>query len=291
MKTEGSRVNIIQRYIPVGKRNRPGKKITPKYITVHETDNTRAGADAENHAEYLANNEKAEQRPVSWHFTVDDTKIIQHLPTNEMGYHAGSSAGNQQSIGVEICVNSDGDFEQAVQNAAWLVKKLMNDHNIPISRVVPHRHWTGKNCPRNLLPRWQEFIAAVQGKGVSQVTQPLIWTGQPLKRGDRGTAVWDLQQQLKRAGFDPGPIDGVFGAKTEAAVKAAQKAYGLVVDGIAGPKTYQALQARPAAPKQQTSDGKKYRVLTGTFPSREAAEQAAKRIKETFGYLTYIVDA
>src|SRR5690606_16249154 len=167
----------------------------------------------------------------------------------------------------------------------------MNDHGIPVSRVVPHRHWTGKNCPRNLLPRWQESIAAVQGKEVPQVAQPLIWTGQPLKRGDRGTAVCDLQQQLKRAGFDAGPIDGVYGAKTEAAVKAAQKAYGLVVDGIAGPKTYQALQARPAAPKQQPSDGKKYRVLTGTFPSREAAEQAAKRIKETLGYLTYIVDA
>src|SRR5690606_2055053 len=128
-------------------------------------------------------------------------------------------------------------------------------------------------------------------KEVSQVTQPLIWTGQPLRRGDKGTAVWDLQQQLKRAGFDPGPIDGVFGAKTEAAVKAAQKAYGLVVDGIAGPKTYQALQAKSAAPKQQTSDGKKYRVMTGTFPSREAAEQAAKRIRDAFGYLTYIVDA
>lgn len=286
-------MNIIQRYIPAGRANRPGKKITPTYITIHETDNTDAGADAERHAKYLAENIDAAKRPVSWHFTVDDTKIVQHLPTNEMGYHAGNSAGNQQSIGIEICVNSDGNFEQAVKNAIWLVKKLMNDHGIPVSRIVPHRHWTGKNCPRNLLPRWQEFISAVQEKEVSQVTQPLTWIGQPLRRGDKGTSVWDLQQQLKRAGFDPGPTDGVFGAKTEAAVKAAQKAYGLVVDGIAGPKTYQALQANSAAPKSkiEEKDGKRYRVMTGTFPNREAAEQAAKRISDAFGYLTYTVDA
>ena len=286
-------MNIVQRLIPAGRANRLGRKITPTYITVHETDNTDVGADAERHAKYLAENDDAAKRPVSWHFTVDDKKIVQHLPTNEMGYHAGdgrNGPGNTQSIAIEICVNSDGDFEKAVQNAVWLVKKLMAEHNIPINRVVPHKHWTGKNCPRNLLPRWQEFIAAVQGKEASLVTQPLTWIGQPLRRGDKGTAVWDLQQQLKRAGFDPGPTDGVFGPATEAAVKAAQKALGLVVDGVAGPKTYQALQAKLTTPKQQISDGKKYRVLTGTFSSREAAEQAAKRIKETFGYVTYTID-
>lgn len=63
-----------------------------------------------------------------------------------------------------------------------------------------------------------------------------------------------IQQALKNAGFDPGPIDGIKGTKTIAAIKAFQKSKGLVVDGIVGPKTTAALggggggAAAPAAP-------------------------------------------
>src|SRR5690606_40072467 len=70
-------MNIVQRLIPAGRANRPGRKITPTYITVHETDNTDAGADAERHAKYLAENPATAKKPVSWHFTVDDKKIVQ----------------------------------------------------------------------------------------------------------------------------------------------------------------------------------------------------------------------
>ena len=46
-----------------------------------------------------------------------------------------------------------------------------------------------------------------------------------------------IQEILKDLGFDPGPVDGVKGPKTEAAIKAYQSERGLEVDGIAGPKT------------------------------------------------------
>jgi len=58
-----------------------------------------------------------------------------------------------------------------------------------------------------------------------------------LRSGSKGTGVTDLQEKLKEAGFDPGPIDGIYGPKTVAAVKAYQKANDLEVDGIAGPLT------------------------------------------------------
>ncbi len=56
----------------------------------------------------------------------------------------------------------------------------------------------------------------------------------------------DIQRRLKALGFDPGPLDGIRGRLTIAAVRAFQRADGLVVDGIAGPKTQAALFADPA---------------------------------------------
>jgi hypothetical protein len=50
--------------------------------------------------------------------------------------------------------------------------------------------------------------------------------------GDRGTAITNLQRDLKKLGFDPGPIDGVFGAKTEIALKAFQNQAGLPATGV-----------------------------------------------------------
>jgi uncharacterized protein (TIGR02594 family) len=49
--------------------------------------------------------------------------------------------------------------------------------------------------------------------------------------------VKEIQQALQAAGFDPGPVDGIRGRKTIAAVKAFQQANGLAVDSIVGPKT------------------------------------------------------
>lgn len=61
------------------------------------------------------------------------------------------------------------------------------------------------------------------------------------KFGDRGDEVGRLQQQLTRAGY-PVEVTHIFDAETEQAVMAAQRAAGLVVDGICGPKTFIALR-------------------------------------------------
>ncbi|HZH75347.1 MAG TPA: peptidoglycan-binding protein [Archangium sp.] len=67
-----------------------------------------------------------------------------------------------------------------------------------------------------------------------------------LKSGSSGPAVKTLQQALAKAGFSPGAADGQFGPKTDAAVKAFQRAKGLVADGIVGPKTWAQLNATSA---------------------------------------------
>jgi hypothetical protein len=59
--------------------------------------------------------------------------------------------------------------------------------------------------------------------------------------------VRQVQAALTRHGFDPGPIDGIPGPKTTAAVRAFQASRGLVQDGLVGIATWTAL-ARPALP-------------------------------------------
>ncbi|SDM14413.1 peptidoglycan recognition protein family protein [Sediminibacillus halophilus] len=157
-------VTIHKSFIPASNKElRPGYSMDPDFVTIHNTANRSKGADAEMHARYLLNG--AGGRQVSWHFTVDDKEIYQHLPTDENGWHAGDGQGNGncKSIGVEICENEDGDFEKAVANAAWLVRQLMDEHNISIDNVVPHKHWSGKNCPHLLLGRFDDFKAQVSG--------------------------------------------------------------------------------------------------------------------------------
>jgi hypothetical protein len=62
-----------------------------------------------------------------------------------------------------------------------------------------------------------------------------------VKRGDRGTAVRQVQSALGVA------VDGVFGAQTEQAVKRFQKRKGIAVDGVVGPETRDALGLEPFA--------------------------------------------
>lgn len=59
-----------------------------------------------------------------------------------------------------------------------------------------------------------------------------------LKMGSRGEDVKKLQENLNKLGFNCGNADGIFGAKTEAAVKALQQKHGLAVDGIVGFTTH-----------------------------------------------------
>lgn len=74
-----------------------------------------------------------------------------------------------------------------------------------------------------------------------------------LKLGSAGPRVTALQQRLQQRGFDPGAIDGQFGAATDAAVRAFQQSVGLQVNGDAGPNTIAAL-SMPSVTSNVTPD-------------------------------------
>lgn len=140
-----------------------GKGNKRKKICIHETDNTRKGANAVAHAKLQAN---GNSRQASWHWTVDDKEAVQSFDHSIRCWAAGTEKGNNEAIHIEICVNEDGDYRKAVQNAAFLTAKILKDEGLTINDVVQHNYYSGKNCPRIMrsvsdIP-WSSFIQMVK---------------------------------------------------------------------------------------------------------------------------------
>ncbi|MFU2015026.1 peptidoglycan-binding domain-containing protein [Peribacillus butanolivorans] len=68
----------------------------------------------------------------------------------------------------------------------------------------------------------------------------LPYPGHIIKIGDRGMNVTRIQARLNDAGGSI-KVDGIFGLKTQVKVKEFQKKFGLQVDGIVGPETWDIL--------------------------------------------------
>lgn len=155
---------------------RPGiKKADKKYIVIHYTANTGKGANALANRNYW-NNISKPALAASAEYVVDDKTILRAIPDDEVAYHVGAKVytalGNKiikeckvktpnfVCIGIEICVNSDGDFYKTIANTKDLVKSLMNKYSIPVENVVRHFDITGKNCPAFYVSdetKWEAF--------------------------------------------------------------------------------------------------------------------------------------
>lgn len=135
-------VPVFTKLIDTNTSARTGEKRVIKYIVIHETDNFEKGVGAANH-----NNTS----PTSWHYTVDDKEIYHHIPDDERANHVGDKEGNDYGIGIELCVNEDGDFNQTFDNATKLVAYLLKSYNLDISAIKTHHDFTGKECLYNIF--------------------------------------------------------------------------------------------------------------------------------------------
>lgn len=70
----------------------------------------------------------------------------------------------------------------------------------------------------------------------------LLARGSGYSRPGGSERVRELQRILQGLGVEPGPVDGLFGPRTERAVLAFQQAHGLAVDGVVGPQTLRHLR-------------------------------------------------
>lgn len=125
--------------------------MTPTSETIHNTSNPNVGA--ENHRKFLINHNKYSATGVvsSWHFTVDDIKIVQHLDTHKQAYHAGTTLGNQTSIAIEVCEFTDAKKQAKAYENAKALARYLQVNVATIKTVRSHKSWSGKNCPRKIL--------------------------------------------------------------------------------------------------------------------------------------------
>ena len=172
---DGINVNT-SKMLPVSNGIRPGikKNVLPEnvryneenvhWVVIHETANTNPGGGALSHANYLWN-AAVVNNPLetSWHYTMDDKEVYQHIPLDEIAYHAadgkttpGSSltylgGGNRNGIGIETSVAQDGDNYRVWQRTAKLTADLLVSYNLPLAHMRYHQDFSGKVCPQSLI--------------------------------------------------------------------------------------------------------------------------------------------
>lgn len=212
-----------QMFLSAKHPNRPGTKLAKVTgVVVHWTANEGKGSDAVANRNYFnrqyrviagqqyetyndAKGNPVKFRKASAHINVDDTEMVEVLPWKkgqaEMGYHVGATkyiAGitkklgntypNAATIGLEICVNSDGDFKKAYANGVQVIAMMLKEHGLGIDSLFRHFDVTGKLCPGFFTDNgyakkylnttkdaaWAQFQADVKKAMTSTATPPRV---------------------------------------------------------------------------------------------------------------------
>lgn len=183
------------------------------------------------------------------HFVVDDKEVLQLATTYKVVGHVGDPAihpnmkyFNRDCIGIEICVNSDGNYQKARENTIWLTKQIMKTEHIKKENIIRHYESWGKHCPATMLDHpelWVDFKAQLDSKFkqiINNVLYPILSKNSKDKKN-----VVKLQKKLNKYGYGL-KTDGIFGDDTYKDVILFQKHKKLAIDGVAGASTWKALK-------------------------------------------------
>lgn len=253
-------------------------------FTTHYTGGTGS---AKNNCIYFANGD----RGASADYFIDKDGSIWEYNDPLAGYytwHCGDGRGrygitNSNSIGVEVVSNGEDFTPEQIASLAALYAHLCQALGSKLN-VVRHYDASRKQCPAPYVDegKWgllRSQIAdgnvATESPSVTVPSKPATadipgdieqWTaslkaectrqgfvGFPtVRRGARGGITRHVQVRLKALGFDCGASDGVFGERTDAAVRAFQRSRGLADDGYVGPLTWAQLTGGAAGARAQS---------------------------------------
>ncbi len=205
-------------------------------------------------------------------------RVYQTLPWDYRCWGVGKGkkgSYNSTHIQFEICEDSKTDeayYNEAFNLAKRLCAFLCDKYGISTDNIVGHYeaaaagYASNHGDPRNwqklfggTMDQFRADVKAMLGQVEEETVEaepipstppkaePTKPTGSEVcqmytqKQGMRGTQVKVLQFLLNQKGFNPGTIDGIFGANTNKAVKAYQEAHNLDPDGIVGRQTWKSL--------------------------------------------------
>jgi len=183
--------------------------------------------------------EKLEGRPTkNW-----NGKTYYQKPGTAMAATPGSS-NHGLGLAVDLAEENDGDAGVEFVSPRLVLWLCNHADEFGISAEDQSEVWHWRYVAGDAIPATVLAYEASKVPGEA----PILPVEAPkpvrpaLRRGSTGEAVKRLQRRLVAEGFPlRGGVDGVYGKYTEGAVKRYQAREGLLVDGIAGPKTLERL--------------------------------------------------
>lgn len=184
-----------------------------QYLVLHYTGNN--GDTAANNAAYFQNHVVQ----ASAHYFVDNATVYHSVPDLRIAWSVGSKpysdchetgggtlygiVTNRNSISIELCDTvrdaTYGASEATLENAVQLCRKLMDQYQIPLSRVCRHFDVTGKRCPQYFVSgsSWAAFKHRLEESPVSQEQFDRLmdhWLARqaatPASSGSRDARLW-----------------------------------------------------------------------------------------------------
>ncbi|NJK67105.1 MAG: peptidoglycan-binding protein [Microcoleus sp. CSU_2_2] len=171
-------------------------------------------------------------------FYAGEQKPVRKEKTISLGADGPEVAAIQQRLEVHgFGVGTiDGAYGSRTKSA---VSGFQQSKRLNSDGIVDKETWTALAAEPPSAPE------TLQGNANIQNNAPVPGTARTnlttLTKGASGSKVKTLQVRLDVKGYEPGPIDGIFGARTAAAVKSFQEYQGLKADGAVDEITWKAL--------------------------------------------------
>ena len=167
--------------------------------------------------------------------TVVTTVVAENMPLVKTGSRSEGVKTLQTMLNAlgYNCGSADGIFGSKTQAAVMAFQKA---NGLAVDGIV------GPNTWAKLSGTGAVTVTTAPAAATSAVNLTISSNMPLIVCGSRSEAVKVLQTKLNALGYDCGTVDGIFGPKTLAAVKAYQTAKNLTVDGMVGTQTWGALR-------------------------------------------------